>query len=141
MQIINPYGWEHSIDTTRNAHERDFIVSTAAWRGNYYKQKVRMFISNKSEFAETLYDQFRVSEKWRKTNSKRYQHDPRNAEAAKLLFELNPKSSSQTKSGTGLDRSFLIPSASQISVRRTARLDFASTQPILRLGLRTCIPT
>jgi hypothetical protein len=47
-----------------------------------------MFISNKSEFSETLYDQFRVSEKWRKTNSKRYQHDPRNAEAAKRLLEL-----------------------------------------------------
>jgi hypothetical protein len=47
-----------------------------------------MYFSNKHEFVETLYDQFRVSEKWRKTNAKRYSQDPRNAEAAKRLGEL-----------------------------------------------------
>jgi hypothetical protein len=47
-----------------------------------------MYFSNKHEFVETLYDQFRVSEKWRKTNAKRYSQDPRNAEAAKRLLEL-----------------------------------------------------
>ncbi len=43
---------------------------------------------SKNEFADTLYDQFRVSEKWRKNNFRRYAHDARNAEAAKRLQEL-----------------------------------------------------
>jgi len=47
-----------------------------------------MPFNNKTEFATTLSDQFRMSANWRTTNAKRYTHDGRNSEAAKRLLEL-----------------------------------------------------
>jgi len=47
-----------------------------------------MLFNNKTEFATTLSDQFRMSANWRGSNAKRYTHDARNAEAAQRLHEL-----------------------------------------------------
>lgn len=47
-----------------------------------------MLFKNKSEFVDTLSDQFRVAAKWRKNQSRKYSHDARNAEAAQRLLEL-----------------------------------------------------
>jgi hypothetical protein len=45
-------------------------------------------LHNKSNFIETLSNQFRISSKWRKAQAKRFTHDARNAEAAQRLLEL-----------------------------------------------------
>ena len=44
---------------------------------------------NKSIFAATLSDQFRISAKWRTAQAKRYSYDARNATAAQRLLELD----------------------------------------------------
>jgi hypothetical protein len=49
--------------------------------------KVNMF-KNKTIFASTLSDQFKISSRWRKAQAKRFVHDARNAEASRRLLEL-----------------------------------------------------
>src|SRR6267378_2390332 len=49
--------------------------------------KVNMF-KNKTIFASTLSDQFKISSRWRKAQAKRLTHDARNAEASQRLLEL-----------------------------------------------------
>jgi hypothetical protein len=43
---------------------------------------------NKTIFASTLSDQFKISSRWRKAQAKRLTHDARNAEASQRLLEL-----------------------------------------------------
>ncbi|MCK1313702.1 hypothetical protein [Bradyrhizobium sp. 23] len=45
-------------------------------------------MNNKPVFVSTLSAQFKVTSKWRDNNSKRFAHDPRNADAAKRLLDL-----------------------------------------------------
>jgi hypothetical protein len=43
---------------------------------------------NKTIFASTLSDQFKISSRWRKAQAKGLTHDARNAEASQRLLEL-----------------------------------------------------
>jgi hypothetical protein len=47
-----------------------------------------MIMNNKHVFASTSSAQFKVTAKWRDNNSKRFAHDPRNADAANRLLGL-----------------------------------------------------